>query len=196
MPLLAPHHWPLCGTVPRLWQVWALKCCFPESRPNIPPCFVTYNGHENSSDSPALSQWEEEQQWRIVFCLSIIRPAAARAASYASPSPFSTFTSRMDWIIPSRWGNIIWFWNKTLFHSVMSLAGSTHTLCGSLISSHSFLKCSSIHLERMLWLSRGVERISSNECWQRQTLLVLTFYCLDWVLVSQDTHTLSLHAQI
>lgn len=85
----------------------------------------------------------------------------------------------------------------------MSLAGSTHALCRSLISIHSFLKCSSIHLERMLWLTHRVERISLNERWQRPTLWqhnlfyrkwlqnsVSLFYCFDWVLASTLTQIL------
>lgn len=40
---------------------------FPESWPNIPPCFVSHNGHKSFSNSTALSRREEEEKWWLVF---------------------------------------------------------------------------------------------------------------------------------
>lgn len=82
------------------------------------------------------------------------------------------------------------------------MVGSTaHALCRSLISIHSLLKCSSIHLRRMLRLALKVERILLNEYRQRNATcsierdfkLFLTFYCFDWVIANTLTHILFPH---
>lgn len=51
----------------RLWQLWAMKCCFPESQPNIPPCFEALNRNNNFSNSEALQRAEDEEKWWLVF---------------------------------------------------------------------------------------------------------------------------------
>lgn len=120
-----------------------------------------HSAHERTSRSEGLFS-------RV----SIMWPAIACSASYASPFPFLPPLSFLAWtsLFPSHLRNIIWFWNKIPSTLSWSLAGDTHALCGSLISIHCFLKCSSIHLERMLWLTRRVERRSLNEHWQRPAL--------------------------
>lgn len=71
--------------------------------------------------------------------------------------------------IASHLRNIIWF-EIQHFPLCHVLGSAAHALCRSLISIHSLLKCSSIHLERMLRLALRVERILLNECWQRPLL--------------------------
>lgn len=102
--------------------------------------------------------------------------ACSASSSFFLPPPlspfpflsFSTFPFCFDHIA-SRLRNIIWFeiQHFPLCHMLGSVA---HALCRSLISIHSLLKCSSIHLERMLRLALRVERIQLNECWQRPPL--------------------------
>lgn len=79
-----------------------------------------------------------------------------------------TFSFCLD-RIASHLRNIIWF-EIQHFPLCNVLGSSAHALCRSLISIHSLLKCSSIHLERMLRLALRVERILLNERWQRPAL--------------------------
>lgn len=172
---------------------------------------MTYNGHNNFSNSAALSRGEEEEKWWLVFweCqLSGWLYSSLRFFFSFSTFPFFFpffFSPRFD-RIASHLRNIIWFeiQHFPLCHVLGSVA---HALCRSLISIHSLLKCSSIHLERMWRLARRVERILLNERWQRpllqqqdllyknrlQSLFLLPFYCFDWVLASLLTHILFSH---
>lgn len=117
----------------------------------------------------------------------------------SSSSPFSHFLFSL-WLHRLTLRNIIWFeiQHFPLCHVVGSAA---HALCRSLISIHSLLKCSSIHLRRMLRLALKVERILLNEYRQRNATcsierdfkLFLTFYCFDWVIANTLTHILFPH---
>lgn len=109
---------------------------------------------------------------------------------------FPTFSFRFA----SHLRNIIWF-EIQHFPLCHVLGGAAHALCRSLISIHSLLKCSSIHLERMLKPALRVERMLLNECWQRQPprqqnplyperlqTVSHCFYCF-WRGVGHLTHT-------
>lgn len=144
----------------------------------------------------------------VVACflrVSIIWPAIAcsafffsfsRSLSLSFLSPLSLF--RFDHIA-SHLRNIIWF-EIQHFPLCHVLGSAAHALCRSLISIHSLLKCSSIHLERVLRLALRVERILLNERWQRpalrqQNLLyrkrlqTVSPFLLLWLGVSQRCHT-------
>lgn len=89
----------------------------------------------------------------------------------SSSSPFSHFLFSL-WLHRLTLRNIIWFeiQHFPLCHVVGSAA---HALCRSLISIHSLLKCSSIHLRRMLRLALKVERI-----------LLIQFNSIQFILIN------------
>lgn len=111
--LPALHHWTLCGRiqVPGLRQLWALKWCFPESRPNIPRCSGFTMGTITSSNSAPLSWREEEDKRRPFLPHEGLRYLAGSSPlSLSFPHlPSSRFASRLR--------NVIWFWNATLSYT-------------------------------------------------------------------------------
>lgn len=88
-------------------------------------------------------------------------------AGYMALLRFSFLSPTFPFCFASHLRNIIWF-EIQHFPLCHVLGSAAHALCRSLISIHSLLKCSSIHLEKMLRHALRVERMLLNECWQRR----------------------------
>lgn len=84
-------------------------------------------------------------------------------AGYMALLRFSFLSPAFPFCFASHLRNIIWF-EIQHFPLCHVLGSAAHALCRSLISSHSLLKCSSIHLEKMLRHALRVERMLLNEC--------------------------------
>lgn len=169
---------------------------------------MTYNGHNNFSNSTALRRREEEEKWWLVFwerqlscCLygSLCFPPLSSPFFFLSFLPLSLFALTASPDFEKHY----MVWNTTL--STLSCGWQRCPRIVQELNFHplstSLLKCSSIHLRRMLRLALKVERILLNEYRQRNATcsierdfkLFLTFYCFDWVIANTLTHILFPH---